>query len=29
VTVPVYETSSADQVAWILSESGAKAAIVE
>jgi len=29
VTVPVYETSSADQVAWILSDSGAKAAIVE
>src|SRR3954449_1055158 len=29
VTVPVYETSSTDQVAWILSDSGAKAAIVE
>ncbi|MGY1603389.1 AMP-dependent synthetase/ligase [Geodermatophilus sp. SYSU D00815] len=29
VVVPVYETSSADQVAWILSDSGAKAAIVE
>ncbi len=29
VTVPVYETSSADQVAWILSDSGAVAAIVE
>ena len=29
VTVPVYETSSADQVAWILSDSGATAAIVE
>nr|WP_218860569.1 long-chain fatty acid--CoA ligase [Petropleomorpha daqingensis] len=29
VTVPVYETSSADQVAWILSDSAAKAAIVE
>src|SRR4051794_24923438 len=29
VTVPVYETSSADQVAWILSDSGAKAAVVE
>jgi long-chain acyl-CoA synthetase len=29
VTVPVYETSSADQVAWILSDSGAKASIVE
>src|ERR1700750_70158 len=24
VTVPVYETSSADQVAWILADSGAK-----
>src|SRR4051794_17348122 len=29
VTVPVYEPSSADQVAWILSDSAAKAAIVE
>ncbi|MGZ4457403.1 MAG: AMP-dependent synthetase/ligase, partial [Nocardioides sp.] len=29
VVVPVYESSSADQVAWILSDSGAKAAIVE
>lgn len=29
VTVPVYETSSADQVAWILSDSGAVAAVVE
>lgn len=29
VTVPVYETSSADQVAWILSDSGAVAALVE
>src|SRR3954449_2115214 len=29
VTVPVYETSSADQVAWILSDSAATAAIVE
>src|SRR3954464_12813989 len=28
VTVPVYETSSADQVAWILADSGATAAIV-
>ena len=27
--VPIYETSSADQVAWILSDSGATAAIVE
>lgn len=29
VTVPVYETSSADQVEWILSDSGAVLAIVE
>lgn len=29
VTVPVYETSSADQIHWILSNSGAKAAFVE
>ncbi|MGH9124737.1 MAG: AMP-dependent synthetase/ligase [Acidimicrobiales bacterium] len=29
VTVPVYETSSAEQVQWILSDSGAKLAIVE
>src|SRR4051812_16727524 len=29
VTVPVYETSSAEQVAWILSDSGAVLAIVE
>ncbi len=29
VTVPVYETSSADQLEWILSDSGAVAAIVE
>jgi len=29
VTVPVYETSSADQVEWMLSDSGAKAAIAE
>jgi len=29
VTVPVYETSSAEQVEWILSDSGAKAAIAE
>jgi long-chain acyl-CoA synthetase len=29
VVVPVYETSSADQVAWILSDSGATAMIVE
>jgi len=29
VTVPVYETSSSDQVAWILGDSGAVAAVVE
>jgi long-chain acyl-CoA synthetase len=29
VVVPIYETSSADQVAWILSDSGARAAVVE
>ncbi|MQA62002.1 MAG: AMP-binding protein [Actinophytocola sp.] len=29
VTVPVYETSSADQIHWILSNSAAKAVIVE
>jgi long-chain acyl-CoA synthetase len=29
VTVPVYETSSAEQVEWIVSDSGACAAIVE
>jgi long-chain acyl-CoA synthetase len=29
VTVPVYETSSAEQVEWILADSGAVAAIVE
>jgi long-chain acyl-CoA synthetase len=29
VVVPIYETSSADQVSWILSDSGATAAIVE
>ncbi|GAB3650029.1 AMP-dependent synthetase/ligase [Glycomyces tarimensis] len=29
VTVPVYETSSAEQASWILSDSGAVAAIVE
>ena len=29
VTVPVYETSSAEQVEWIISDSGARAAIAE
>jgi len=29
VTVPVYETSSAEQIAWILSDSGAVACLVE
>ena len=29
VTVPIYETSSAEQVQWILSDSGAAAAIVQ
>ncbi|GAA4417025.1 long-chain fatty acid--CoA ligase [Actinokineospora soli] len=29
VTVPVYETSSAEQVAWILADSGARAVVVE
>lgn len=29
VTVPIYETSSADQVSWILSDSGATAVVVE
>ena len=29
VTVPIYETSSADQIRWILSDSGAVAVIVE
>ena len=29
VTVPVYETSSAEQVEWILSDSGARACFVE
>jgi long-chain acyl-CoA synthetase len=29
VTVPVYETSSAEQVEWILTDSGARALIVE
>jgi long-chain acyl-CoA synthetase len=29
VTVPIYETSSAEQVAWILADSGAVACVVE
>jgi long-chain acyl-CoA synthetase len=29
VTVPIYDTSSAEQVEWILSDSGARAAIAE
>ncbi len=29
VTVPVYETSSAEQIGWILSDSGARAVIAE
>jgi long-chain acyl-CoA synthetase len=29
IVVPIYETSSAEQVEWILSDSGAKAAFVE
>jgi len=29
ITVPIYETSSADQIEWILSDSGAKAVFVE
>ena len=29
VTVPVYETSSAEQIGWILRDSGARAAVVE
>jgi long-chain acyl-CoA synthetase len=29
VTVPIYESSSAEQVAWILSDSAAKAVVVE
>jgi long-chain acyl-CoA synthetase len=29
VTVPIYETSSADQIEWILSDSGAVAVVVE
>ncbi|WP_213450777.1 AMP-dependent synthetase/ligase [Rhizomonospora bruguierae] len=29
VTVPIYETSSAEQVAWVLSDSGATAAVLE
>ncbi|MGN0063997.1 MAG: AMP-dependent synthetase/ligase [Nocardioides sp.] len=29
VTVPIYETSSAEQIGWILQDSGAKAIVVE
>jgi long-chain acyl-CoA synthetase len=29
VTVPVYETSSPDQIAWLVSDSGARVAVVE
>ena len=29
VTVPVYESSSADQLAWVVGDSGAQAAVVE
>src|SRR6202012_2142693 len=29
VVVPIYETSSAEQVEWILSDSGARGAVVE
>ena len=29
VVVPIYETSSADQIGWILSDSGARALVVE
>ncbi|MBO9520753.1 MAG: long-chain fatty acid--CoA ligase [Nocardioidaceae bacterium] len=29
VTVPIYETSSAEQIEWILADSGARAAVVE
>src|SRR6476619_6082515 len=29
VTVPIYETSSAEQVRWILADSGAKAVVAE
>ena len=29
VTVPIYETSSAEQIAWILEDSGARAVVAE